>query len=160
MSYIGDVTATTAYTQWAAQVKANGGVATNWPFSDQYLGQPAARYDNATFYLLFDASQIDPSALYEATADASYVYVLAPPSVTQAAQSLTVPSSSNQTGPDTADSYLHLLSSGASAIGTDLSSGVAALGSSFVPVLKWGAITIGGFLLIKAFTSYQNAKGR
>ena len=71
------------FATWAAQVKADGGVATVLPPSvpdplQAYVGQPAARYSNALYATLFNAGQIDPSTPQVAAVNGAYVYVLAP----------------------------------------------------------------------------------
>ena len=64
------------YAQWALDTKSLGGVATVWPFSDSYRGQPAARFDAATFAALVNAGQLSTSGT-QATTSGAWVYVLA-----------------------------------------------------------------------------------
>ncbi len=66
-----------AYVDWTVDVKAAGGVATAWPFADDYQGGAAARYPAATYAQLYNAGAIDPTAPQQATPNNSWVYVLA-----------------------------------------------------------------------------------
>lgn len=143
MPYLGDSTSTAAYDQWAKQVKANGGVATNWPFNDQFMGQPAARYSNATYYLLFDAAQIPLEAMYEATNDQQYVYVLAPPGVATSAQALTNPT-------EVTSGIWSLLGLPGSGGG-----GLLGMSSGVVTAVKWVGGVVGAGLLLSAISNYR-----
>lgn len=83
------------FAQWAASVEQLGGVPTNWPFQSglygRYYGQPAARFDVATYANVANAGGIDMNAPQQTTANNQYVYVLANGIIQQAAQSLTQP---------------------------------------------------------------------
>ena len=83
------------YARWAASVEQLGGVATNWPFGTglyaKYYGQPAARFDVATYATLYNAGRIDANAPQQTNGASTYAYVLASGVVQQAAKSLSVP---------------------------------------------------------------------
>lgn len=85
--YLGDEAQT--YADWAAQVKANGGVAVNWPFDDADYGKPAARYPLATYVDLYNNGMITDSDNVQRSGTGDYAYVVADSDVAAAAQSLT-----------------------------------------------------------------------
>lgn len=78
------------YGQWAAIVVANGGTPTTLPTNvpaamQPWAGQPAARYDAATYVALYNAGAIDSSSPQVASNNNAYVYVVAPPLVVSTA---------------------------------------------------------------------------
>lgn len=69
------------YTSWVNLVHSLGGVATVWPFApDVYVGnvqgQPAARFDNATYAAEFNAGALPAGVGTQAAPNGQYVYVL------------------------------------------------------------------------------------
>lgn len=87
-AYLGD--ATPAYVDWTNAVSQTGGVVTNWPFNDQYRGQPAARYPMSVYVQLLNSGNIDQSQPAQPDAGTgTYMYVLAGSDVASAAQLLT-----------------------------------------------------------------------
>src|SRR4051794_31362789 len=98
---LGETPAVTAFTQWRDAVRAalvslygdawaSHGAATTLPANvpdmmRQYIGQPAARLDNATYVALGNAGRIDMSRPQVASNDGRSVYVLAPVAAVAAA---------------------------------------------------------------------------
>lgn len=64
------------YPTWAAQVQALGGVATVWPFQTSNYGEPAARFDSATYSQLVNNGTLSGIGA-QATTSGAWVYVIA-----------------------------------------------------------------------------------
>lgn len=82
---LGNVLTGMSYADWLAYVKATGGASvalpSNVPPSMQaYVGQPAARYDAATYASLWNAGTLDANAPQVSSNNNAYVYVVAPTS--------------------------------------------------------------------------------
>lgn len=83
---LGDAPPFQSYADWLAWVQSVGGAAVTLPSNVPasllpYAGQPAARYDNATYTSLFNAGNIDLGAPQVASASGAFVYVVAPQNV-------------------------------------------------------------------------------
>ena len=72
----GQITQGADHATWAAQVKQLGGVATVWPFSSSNYGEPAARFDPATYSDLVNTGELSGIGS-KTTANGAWVYVLA-----------------------------------------------------------------------------------
>lgn len=69
------------FTAWSNDVSADGGVATAWPFQDQYYGMWGARYSNQQYGTLYNQGLIDTAAPQQQENNKQYIIVLAPPEV-------------------------------------------------------------------------------